>query len=408
MQAANTRSSYGTVAKSLHWLTAALIFTIFPLGMIGEDLSHAILAPDSTATEADRLRAALIFSVHKTLGVTVFFVALARIAWAVGQPRPGLLNAGNRIEAWLAHTVHWALYGALVLVPLSGWIHHAATTGFAPIWWPLGQSLPFVPKDPAIAALFASLHGVFTKVLLLAVTLHVAGALKHHVIDKDATLRRMLPGRGPWPEPPAPGPDLPAVLTAGAGWAAAIALGVGLWSLDDPSPAARAAPLAAVPSDWQVIDGDLGIQVRQLGNPVRGTFSDWTAAITFDDPGAPGPAGHVTVTVAIGSLALGSVTDQAMGPDYFDEETYPTAIYDADLLRTDSGYEAQGTLTLKGVSLPLTLPFTLSMDGNRAHMQGHASLLRLDYGIGASVPDAKTLGPEVGIDVQLTAERSGD
>ena len=53
-----------------------------------------------------------------------------------------------------------------MVVPLSGWIGHAATTGFAPIWWPFGQGLPFVPESETVAHLFAGIHEVFTKVLL--------------------------------------------------------------------------------------------------------------------------------------------------------------------------------------------------------------------------------------------------
>ena len=56
------------------------------------------------------------------------------------------MNADQKLERFAAETVHWVLYGALVIVPLSGWISHAAAAGFAPIWWPFGQGLPLVPK----------------------------------------------------------------------------------------------------------------------------------------------------------------------------------------------------------------------------------------------------------------------
>ena len=151
MPLANSTRSYGGVAKTLHWLTALLIFAALPLGLVANGLADDIRNPDIASTEQDFARAAMLFSLHKTIGVTVFFVALIRITWAFVQPRPGLLNAENRMEALAAETVHWMLYGALVLVPLTGWIHHAATTGFAPIRWPFGQSLPFVAKDEAIA-----------------------------------------------------------------------------------------------------------------------------------------------------------------------------------------------------------------------------------------------------------------
>jgi len=149
-----------------------------------------------------------------------------RIIWAVTQPKPGFLKPTNRGEAFAARTVHWLLYGALVLVPLTGWITHAATTGYAPIRWPFGQSLPFVPKDASIAALFAGLHITLQRVMYLAVALHIFGALKHHFVNGDATLRRMLPGTSAAPAPTLqpfnPWPVLAALII----WGAAIAIGL--------------------------------------------------------------------------------------------------------------------------------------------------------------------------------------
>ncbi|MEM8538184.1 MAG: cytochrome b, partial [Pseudomonadota bacterium] len=193
----NSDRSYGAVTKTFHWLTALLILSAIPLGIVANDIAHALKNPDIATSEADLTRAVLLFSLHKTIGVAAFFVALARIAWALSQPKPGLLNGDKPLESLAAEIVHWLLYGSLVMVPLSGWIHHAATTGFAPIWWPFGQSLPFVPKDDAIAEIFGGLHMTLTWIMIVSLGLHIAGALKHHVIDKDVTLRRMLPGRLP-------------------------------------------------------------------------------------------------------------------------------------------------------------------------------------------------------------------
>ncbi|NRB04188.1 MAG: cytochrome b/b6 domain-containing protein, partial [Rhodobacteraceae bacterium] len=128
MQAHNTAQHYGSVAKTFHWLTALLILTLIPTGIIANGL------PFETSEEL--ARKARLFSVHKTLGVVLFFVALARILWALRQRKPDGLASHNKVEGFAAETVHWLLYGSLVLVPMTGWIHHAATTGFAPIWWP--------------------------------------------------------------------------------------------------------------------------------------------------------------------------------------------------------------------------------------------------------------------------------
>ncbi|MGR3313959.1 cytochrome b/b6 domain-containing protein [Roseovarius indicus] len=407
MPYANSHDSYGAVTKAFHWLTALLILTVIPLGLIASDLAHAVRNPDIATTDADTARAALLFSLHKTIGVTIFFTALLRILWALGQPRTGLLNGDKPAEAWLAHTIHWLLYGSLVIVPLTGWVHHAATSGFAPIWWPFGQSLPFVPKDETLAQVTGTLHYILQWVLIGAITLHILGAIKHHSIDRDDTLRRMLPGRTrAEPTPRQPGHALP-VITALAVWALAIGGGAaaGLFP-QSGTETTQTAALAEVESDWQVQNGTLSITVSQMGSDVSGSFSDWTAEIAYsEEPDADGKHGDVTVTVSIPSLTLGSVTDQAMGPDYFDAETHPTATFAADILAQGDGHVADGTLTIKDQSVPVPLPFTLTIDGDTATANGALTVDRRDFDIGLGTKDEGTLGFTVDISFELTAKR---
>lgn len=414
MPLGNTSTRYGAVAKWFHWLTALLIFTNIPLGWVAITLAETVRDPASNATQAEIARAALLFSVHKTLGVTIFFVALARILWALSQPKPGLLNGDRPAEAWAAETAHWLLYGSLVAVPLSGWVDHAATTGFAPIWWPFGQSLPFVPKSEVWAARAATVHFVLQWVLTVTIVAHVAGALKHHLLDGDATLRRMLPGdTEARPTARQPGHALP-LLSALAVWAVALggagALG---WFAPHQPPGqgqTSTAALAPVESDWRVQDGALEIAITQLGSRVTGHFADWTAKINYSEtPDAEGRHGAVTVTVSIPSLTLGSVTAQAMGPDYFDAATYPAATFQADILSTDSadgsGHVARGTLTIKGRSVPVEMPFSLTLEGDTARATGALTVDRRDFGIGTGVQDPGTLGFEVEISFELVARR---
>ncbi|MCM2561020.1 cytochrome b/b6 domain-containing protein [Lutimaribacter sp. EGI FJ00015] len=397
MPAQNTATRYGSVAKTLHWLTALLILTAIPLGLIATDMAHDITSQDSAALA----RVATLFSVHKTIGVTVFFVAVARILWALTQARPGLLNGDRRAEAFLAAVVHWALYGALVIVPLSGWVHHAAQTGYAPIWWPLGQTLPFVPQSTAWADTAGAVHWLATKVLIGALVLHIAGALKHHLVDRDGTLRRMLPGRAEAaPSTGQPGHAAP-VAAALALWLGVLGWGVAGTAADTPE-----ASLAGGTGEWQVQDGRLSITVQQFGSAVQGQFGNWQADIAFDpDSGT----GEVAVRIAIPSLTLGSVTDQALGPDYFDAETHDTARFQAEIARAanaDRAYVATGTLTLKGETVPVTLPFDLDLTDGVAQMEGGLTLDRRDFGIGTQMTDPAQLGFEVEVAVALTAERA--
>jgi cytochrome b561/polyisoprenoid-binding protein YceI len=400
MPRTNTATSYGSVAKALHWTTAGLILAVIPLGIIAHDMA---VAPDTLALKAT------LFSAHKTVGIAIFTVALIRILWALSQSKPAPLHPHRTLEQMLAETVHWLLYGSLVLVPLTGWIHHAATAGYAPIWWPFGQSLPFVPVESRVAAIFAGLHMIFERVMVISIGLHILGALKHHFVDKDDTLRRMLPGRIVTAATPGPRHRAAPVAGAVAIWALAIGAGTGLGVFNQTSQATQVAELAQVETGWQVQSGSLGITVTQFGSAVSGSFGQWTAAIDFaETPGPDGSNGTVVVQIAIGSLTLGSVTDQALGADFFNAEGFPTAQFTADIVAGDApgSYVAEGVLTVKDSTAPVRLPFTLTVNEDVATMSGTATVARLDYGIGTGYSDGGTVGLDVTVDVALDATRA--
>lgn len=307
-----TQTAYSTTTKTFHWLTALLIISLFPLGIMGTRLP--------TTTDAEIQTITFVFSIHKTLGVAVFLVALARIAYALTQTKPAGLHPDRKAETLLAEIVHWMLYISLVLVPLTGWVHHSAAAFGAPIWIPFTQSLPFVPTDPTVSDLFGGLHWIWTKVMMISILLQVAGALKHHVIDKDSTLRRMWFGHTGTSEASTHSNRLPAIIAAGIfAITAGIASVMGMLRHDSTT----APTLTSVASEWSVQDGQIGITVKQLGNDVSGEFGDWTSAIVFDET-AQAVAGTVETTINIGSLTLGTVTAQAMGADFFDQRNSPT------------------------------------------------------------------------------------
>lgn len=195
----------------------------------------------------------------------------------------------------------------------------------------------------------------------------------------------------------------------GAVAAFALAIGIGAWLglFAHDTETATTPALQQVASDWTVQEGRLGFSVAQMGQPVTGSFADWTAAIRYDE--ATG-TGDVEVTVAIGSLSLGQVTGQALGAEFFDAANHPTAVFTGDIApAVEAGaatHIATGTLTLKGTEMPVTLPFTLSVDQATATMQGALSLGRLDFGIGPNYPDGSQVGLEVTVQTELTATKT--
>lgn len=381
----NTLKSYGSVARTLHWLTALIILTNIVLGLL------AVRVPlEQMETKVQ------LFSLHKTLGIAAFAVALTRILWALTQPRPVPLHPKRRAETFLAESVHWVLYAAMLLVPLTGWIEHAATEGYAPILWPLGQGLPLVPKSPALALTMASIHHIFAWMLMGAVALHILGALKHAVIDRDEVLGRMLRGRA------AGGartshhalPALTAILIFLAGTGYAITA--------KPAAEEAAPSLEQAASEWRVSDGELGFTVGQMGTQVQGRFPEWTAAIAFDPQTG---TGDVVVTIDMSSVTIGTITEQARSADFFDVANNPIAVFTAPIRPEGDGYVADGTLSLKGQEMPVMLPFSLRIQDDVASMSGQTQLDRRDWKVGESYGDEVTVGFSVTLSVSLGAER---
>lgn len=226
----NRPSGFDPVTRLLHWLTALLILSAIALGLWMTRLP-ATSEPEVAAV----FRA---FSLHKTIGVAAFFTAFIRIIWAMTHAHPGPLHPDHRVENFTASTAHWALYAAMLIMPLSGWVFHAASPGYAPILWPFTptgpQTLPLVPASETLAQIADTIHKLSAWVLYAAIALHVAGAVKHAVIDRDATLARILSGKGPAVPPPRPTP-WPA-LAATALWLAVISYGWMTAPVPEPDP----------------------------------------------------------------------------------------------------------------------------------------------------------------------------
>lgn len=168
---------YTTPAIVLHWLTAALIFLAFPLGVYMSDLHFSPL----------KLQ---LFSYHKWLGVTVFLLFVMRLAWRARHTPPALPAS---IPAWqqrAAGGMHHLIYLLLAAIPVSGWLMSSAK-GVPTVYLGVLQLPDLLSKDKALGETLENLHATLNYVLLALLVLHIAAALKHHFIDRDATLSRM-------------------------------------------------------------------------------------------------------------------------------------------------------------------------------------------------------------------------
>ena len=177
----STATRYTPVAVVLHWLMALAIIGSFCVGLYMADLPFSLT----------RLK---LYNWHKWAGVTILALAALRLLWRLTHRPPADLPA----PAWqrfAAHATHWALYALFFLVPLAGWAYSSAA-GFPIVLFGVLPLPDFVSPDRALAEVLKQRHSQLAWALAVVVLLHVAAALKHHFIDRDGLLHRMLPARG--------------------------------------------------------------------------------------------------------------------------------------------------------------------------------------------------------------------
>ncbi|MCS6946826.1 MAG: cytochrome b [Steroidobacteraceae bacterium] len=180
MQIGNTTRRWGAISQALHWLIVVLIVLQYVLAEAADDL------PAGPAKLA-------LLARHKSIGVTILALALLRLVWRSSNPTPLLPERMPRWERWLARATHTGLYVGLFAMPLTGWMMSSARN-FPVSWFGLVQLPDLVSPSTATYERMHEAHESIFAVLLALALLHMAGALKHHFIDRDDVLLRMLPG----------------------------------------------------------------------------------------------------------------------------------------------------------------------------------------------------------------------
>jgi len=170
---------YTGTAKSLHWVMAILLFGLLALGFYMHDLP---LSPEKLK----------LYSWHKWAGVTAFLLVLVRLGWRVTHLPPALPASMPRIMQLAAHAGHFALYALMIAIPLSGWLMSSAK-GFQTVWFGVLPIPDLLDKNKELGDLLAVVHKVLNLLFVAVLAGHIGAALKHHFIDKDDILTRILP-----------------------------------------------------------------------------------------------------------------------------------------------------------------------------------------------------------------------
>jgi cytochrome b561/polyisoprenoid-binding protein YceI len=428
-----TPARYSRTAMILHWVIALAIAFQLALGW----------RFDSMAKGPGLFTA---YQLHKSVGITILVLSLVRLGVRLLRPRPVAAEDAGWAQL-LSKSVHAALYGVMVFAPLTGWIIVSTakikipTLLFGVIPWP-HLPVPASWLDPA-----EGLHALLGFVGAGLIALHVIGALRHQFVKGEPMLARMIPFAGRsaglaaalalgslfaahaagWQMPfgsavmsvPVDTGDLTNAVegplnttalpqapltnaTVASNTTSAVvdpATTTPVTERETPkiSPPVPASlpptplgdPVKSIPqpiADWTVAPGGrLGYVASWAGIPVNGRFNSWSAKIRF----SPDVLDQSTISVSV-ALASSSTSDSQRdatisGPDFFNIAAHPDATYSATKFRALGGnrYEADGALSLHGVTRPVKLVFTLKIEGDTARVSGSTRLDRTNFGVGS-------------------------
>lgn len=316
-------------AISLHWLIAVLVFAGWGLGAYMNELPAS----------PEKLQ---YYSWHKWIGVTIFLLALLRAAWRLAHVPPPLPATTAPWQARAARASHLLFYALLLVLPLSGWLMSSAK-GYQTVYFGVLPLPDLLDKNTELGEALAEVHELLGWLLAGLVALHVAAALKHHFVDRDGVLRRMLP----------------VVL-------ALVFLG------------------AQAPGDVVAPKSDLTATFRQMGVPVEGRFTALRGSVAFDAARPAAASARLEVDTASFDLGADEYNEEVRGKEWFDSATHPRATFVAARVAVagPDRFTAEGIFTLKGRTQPLSVPFVQRRAAGARSYEGEFTLSRKAFGIG--------------------------
>jgi len=399
-----TRSSrYSAVAIALHWAIAFGILFMIWLGwnMDGKESW---------------------FQFHKSVGITILILTVARIIWRVMNPPPPLPTDMKPLESKASHAVHIGFYALMVIMPLTGWLtvsisydFDIPTVIFGLFSWPDIPGVGFLENETAYA-IISNIHSKLAYVAFALLALHVGGALKHEFGPEEGVLKRMLPGLFGKTDKPSPPPSgFLAAFGAAIGLFLIIAFVPHIFSSSEGENSSGNAPAdtseTSIEPNWTVDydQSSIAFTFTHEGQTYEGSFSDWNADIDFDADNLAGS--EVLVTVNTGSAATPKklYTDSLKSAEWFGVSAFPQAtVRLTGFEEAGPGYTASAALSIKDSEVTVPFAFTLEEDGASTVMTGETTVERTPLNLGqTSDASAAYVSESVRIDVRVVASPAG-
>ncbi len=365
---------YNAVARFFHWAIAFLMVFMLGLGLTMGGVNYGIPRHN-------------LYDLHKSVGLLILLLTIGRILWRFASIPPEALDTHAAWERVLAKAAHLFLYFALLAMPLTGWLMSDAA-GRSPTFFGLPVPHLLQPNDE-LRNWFGFAHHWIAYGVIGVIGLHVAGALKHHIIDKDATLRRMAGDRLQWFKVVATLLLVDLLLSAGA-----------FLYLKDATPpttpvveqvASSTLDMSNLPEHGWVIDpgvSRLEFQSSAMGQAFAGMFPTYSGTIIFDPNNVAMARADIQIDMSEAHTGDAERDGMLQQSDWFSVSLFPKSRFVTRTIQhtADNNYLAIGDLTIRDTTMPVSIPFTLDIteqDKQRvAHMQGRLTLNRLDFGVG--------------------------
>jgi len=178
---AGQAQGYSAVARTFHWLTAALVLTTLPIGIT------MVNVPNLGAT-GDTL-----FHLHRSIGALLLLITMVRLSYRLRHRAPSLPADMPALQQSAAHVTHWALYGLLIVQPILGWIATSAYRAPVLFFW-MFELPPIWKEDRPFSEVMFRVHMSLGILIAALICLHIAAALYHHFIVRDRVLMGMVSG----------------------------------------------------------------------------------------------------------------------------------------------------------------------------------------------------------------------
>lgn len=175
----NTKQNYGWITISLHWIVAISVLGLFSLGYWMVTLTYYDVWYESAP------------AIHKSIGIILFIMMIVRSYFRLTQAKPIALPSHSKIEKILGRITHIFLYLLLFAIMLSGYLISTADGRGIEVFniFTVPSVGPFMKDQEDVAGI---IHKYLAYTMIALVLLHALAALKHHFIDRDTTLTRML------------------------------------------------------------------------------------------------------------------------------------------------------------------------------------------------------------------------